>query len=389
MRIYLATNNSTLDGYVLSLETSGVLRVVGSACVNEGLLTKLTSVQPDVVIISSVCAGIDPIKFVTDIRTTLSELRVIFIADNEDIFPQLIGVGIYDLFITDQFKLSDINERLFHPASYANVIHFLKNKPDCLLVNRLRRNEIVVFWSPSGGTGKSTLALNYALMRSGNVLLIDLDIQTPVLDLYAGISSPRKDLYELLVQELLTTDVLRQFLLPIVPRVVSHQLLPGFVDLNRFDAVGIGHFKRLLEFVVPRFDCVVVDINSCPFIDATYVALNAADTVYVVTINDYASLREAVRYQKYFTDNLMMAPEKFRVVVNKHIEQGTDVTNMSSKLPLPITTIIPYSPLIAASTCTGKPFVLFNERSLRKTIDAVSQMTGQSTVKRRRFFGNC
>lgn len=388
MRVYLATGNSKTDDYVLSMETSGVLRIVGSSHTNEDLLTKLTNAQPDVAVISSVCAGNDQIKFVENIRTTLPDVRVIFIANNEDIFPHLIDMGIYDLLIIDRFTLVDIDERLFRPASYADVTRFLKAKPDRSQSTKLRRNEIVAFWSPSGGTGKSTLALNYALMRSGNVLLIDMDIQTPVLDLYAGISGPRKDMYDLLVQEALTPEVLHRFLLPITPQVINHQLLPGLIDLNRFDAINIRHFERLLDFVAPRFDCVVVDINSCLFIDATYAALGAADTIYVVAVNDYASLREVVKYQKYLTDNSMMAPEKFRMVINKHTEQGTDIANISSELPWPVTTIIPYSPLITASTCTGRPFVLSNERSLRKTIKAMSQMTGQYTTRGIRFFGN-
>jgi MinD-like ATPase involved in chromosome partitioning or flagellar assembly len=387
MRIYLAIGDSIPGGdtHILSLETRGSLRVVGSAHTNENLLDKLSNAQPDVAIISNACAGSDPIRFLADVRTTLPELRVVFIGGNEDIFQSLIGMGIYDLLVANRLKLADIDERIFHPAVYADVAHFLKVKPNQVATDRLRRNELVAFWSPTGGTGKSTMALNYALMRAGNVLLVDLDIQTPVLDLYSGFSGQRKDLYDLLVQEPLTPDGLRRFLYPLSSEIASHQLLPGLIDLNRFDAINIDHFKRLFGFITSRFDCVVVDINSCPFIDATYAALNAADTIYIVAINDYASLREAVRYHKYFTDNLMMPSEKFQLIINKYTEQGTDVTNITSGLPWPVTTVIPYSPLITASTCAGKPFVLSRDRSLRKTIDTIAQIAGQHTVRRKLF----
>ena len=141
------------------------------------------------------------------------------------------------------------------------------------------RGELVVFFSPKGGVGTTTLAVNTAVLLAGGgsagatsaaptngaapgprVLLIDLDLQFGQVATHLNLS-PRYDLAGLATDEqaLADADLARAYL-------TTHSSgLAVLAAPPRPEAdfrVTVEHLERIVELMRPMFDHIVVDLGS-------------------------------------------------------------------------------------------------------------------------------
>ena len=136
----------------------------------------------------------------------------------------------------------------------------------------LPSGEIVTFFSPKGGVGTTTLAVNTAVLLAGGmpgsgpgakVLLVDMDLQFGQVATHLNLS-PRFDLAGLAGDEPALSDpeLAMSYLTPALvrgPGAGRARPIPTPTSASRVDQL-----ERALAILRPRFDEVIVDCGSPP-----------------------------------------------------------------------------------------------------------------------------
>lgn len=158
--------------------------------------------------------------------------------------------------------------------------------------------EIITFFSPKGGVGTTTLAVNTAVLLAGGVpgsqgpgsrvLLVDLDLQFGQVATHLNLS-PRFDLAGLANDEGALGD-LEQAGAYLTQHSSGLQVLAAPPNPDADFRVSVDQLERSMEILRPRFDQVIVDCGS-RLDPRTLWMLEQADTHMYVIFPEIAALR--------------------------------------------------------------------------------------------------
>lgn len=274
--------------------------------------------------------------------------------------------------------------------------------------------ELVAFFSPKGGVGTTTLAVNTAVLLAGGagpgpgarpgtdtplptsrVLLIDLDLQFGQVATHLNLV-PRYDLGGLATddQALADPEVARSYL-------TSHS--SGLVVLaapTRPEAdfrVTLDHLQRIVEIVRPSFDYVIVDLGSRLDPRSLWL-LEQADAHVFVLFPELAALRAMSLLMAFLAETTPLQSRSV-IVVNhvfpKELLKTRDIENLLRTKPA---AEIPYTEVeMIRSVNEGVPLVIGRPASpatasLRQVARAVigaerPTATPERAKERRRLFG--
>jgi len=219
---------------------------------------------------------------------------------------------------------------------------------------------VVTVFSPKGGVGKTTSAVNLALALSDRgarkVCLVDLDLAFgdvaitmqlfPTHSIEQAVGS--EDSIDLAMLEGLLTrheDTLTVLAAPAHPDV-RERVTPLLIS-------------RILRALRDGFDHVVVD-TSPSFDDATLTALDETDECVIVATLDVPTLKN-VKVALETMDMLSIARGHRHLLLNRADEQvGISVEKVESILGMPVTAQVATAVDIAAATNAGTPIVSHN-----------------------------
>jgi pilus assembly protein CpaE len=265
--------------------------------------------------------------------------------------------------------------------------------------------QISIFFSPKGGVGTTTLAVNTAvLLASGDsvgsgfpgqrVLLIDLDLQFGQVATHLNLS-PRFDIAGLASDEPALTDAeLAASYLTKHSSGVSVLAAPSIPDAEV--RVGIEELERILGLLRPRFDHVVIDGGSRLDPRSLWI-LEQADVHVFVIFPEIAALRATSLMLAYLAETTTLRA-RTQFVVNhlfpKELLKSRDVENLLRARPA---AEIPYTEVeMIRAVNEGVPLVIGRPlspaatalRGVAQTLMGIeSQPTGEHTRERRRIFG--
>ena len=276
-------------------------------------------------------------------------------------------------------------------------------------------SELIAFFSPKGGVGTTTLAVNTAVLLAGGggtpppsrgstpdvhiptsrVLLIDLDLQFGQVATHLNLV-PRYDLGGLATddQALSDPELARSYL---TTHASGLAVLAAPTRPEADFRVTLEHLQRIVEIVRPMFDHVIVDLGSRLDPRALWL-LEQSDVHVFVLFPEIAALRAMSLLMAFLAETTPLQSRSV-VVVNhvfpKELLKTRDIENLLRTKPA---TEIPYTEVeMIRSVNEGVPLVIGRPaspaaialRQVAQAVIGVQQPAAGSDGKRerRRMFG--
>ncbi|MCB0193482.1 MAG: AAA family ATPase [Anaerolineae bacterium] len=283
-------------------------------------------------------------------------------------------------FLLKPFDLDDLSK------SIEQVYHLWLQRSTLLAESRSQHQAVdqpakdshsIALFSPKGGAGTTTLAVNLAIALKEEtgipVLLVDTDFRTADVDIFLSIFSKRSILDLVNLDQTVDQETLEQVISEHNSGIMVLRGDPQlqFVD-TPFEPSQVG---ALIEGIVALWDGYVV-INTSNGLDRwTVEVLDAVNTVLVVTRPELPALRVTRNFLE-LAEASADTTGRWKVVMNAY--QGKKVlqtSDIEASIQHPITATIGEDTLLASTAINqGRPFVTSQRKSpLAKDIVALAQ----------------
>jgi pilus assembly protein CpaE len=307
-----------------------------------------------------------------DLRTARPTISVVLVRDSLDteVFTRAMKAGARDVVAGgDAPSITSAIER-------AHQLHVALRGP----TGAVQLGRVVTVFSPKGGVGKTTMAVNIALALTDKgarkVCLVDLDLAFgdvaitmqlfPTHSIEQAVGS--EDSIDMPMLEGLLTrhqDSLMVLAAPAHPDV-RERVTPMLIS-------------RMLKTVREEFDYVVVD-TAPAFDDITLTALDETDECVIIATLDVPTLKN-VKMALETLDLLNISPGHRHLLLNRADDAvGIGVDKVETILGMPIAARVGTDVEIAAATNAGTPIVAGHPHhpSSVAIVDLASLVTGEA-----------
>lgn len=255
------------------------------------------------------------------------------------------------------------NDFLVQPLKrieFRDAMARLEKAPRRTAVATSRLGKIYTFLGTKGGVGTTTLAVNFAGVlaeRKHPTVLLDLDWTANDAAMQLG-AAPQYTLQEVgenlermdqaLFEGFVTRDPLGFFLVGPPDSLDSR---PHFTE---------PMFREFANFLVEKYEAIVVDAGRNLIDEVALGALQASSTIFLVITQDFPAIRNA---QRYITALMRMGfnQDQLKVLVNRYQKRNSpsaaSLEQIQQTLNQPVFYGIPDSPAVVAAINRGRPFV--------------------------------
>lgn len=347
------------------LQFESDIEVIGQAGTGEEAVEMAQEFQPDIILMDINMPGIDGIGASQKITELIPTVQIIIMSVQSDpnYLRRAMMAGARD-FLTKPFGGDELVAAIRRVYEKRPAVRAAPRRAQRASSNGPIEEEelqpeghILAVFSPKGGSGCTTLAINMAVSlakRGHRTVLVDGSLQfgdvsvmlnmktmTSIADLGERESELDADLVSSVVQ--VHRSGLSVLLAPPRPEMA--------------DVIAEKHIKNLLSALRQAYDFVVVDTSSY-LTEVALALLDSADRIILVTQQSLASLKNVSRFFD-LTENLNYEPQKVWLVVNgASNKQGISVKDISDTLKRPIVMIIPEDALaVNTAADRGLPLV--------------------------------
>ncbi len=312
--------------------------------------------RPDLIVLDAMMPGMDGFEVCLQIKSDpdTAEIPVIFLTANQaqDYRTRAFHVGADD-FLTKPFKADDLVEHISAILKRADG--------DDPVESARQKGQIVSMFSPKGGVGTTTLAVQLAesivLHEDESVVLIDLDFPFGSIGTLLNLQ-PSPHILDLLVtpEKHLSIEFIGEHV-----QIVRSQLyvIPAPVKLIMPDSNSLAtNLRPLLDLLIKEGNKVILDLGS-NLNHLTRTALQHSDIVFTITsgepianklLNDFIESSDVLGLEK----------RKIMPVINDLYGAGKDV--QLARVP------VAHIPNNEKRTETG---VWLKEQGLRKLVSVM------------------
>jgi pilus assembly protein CpaE len=243
--------------------------------------------------------------------------------------------------------------------------------------------KIILVYSPKGGTGCTTLAINLAVAMHNEetpVVLVDGNLQFG--DVAVFLNEQSKNSVIDLAQRASELDP------EIVEEVLIHHAASGIRVLaapsrpEYAENVTAEQFSKVLEYLTRLYSYVVVDTPSSLF-ESTLEAMDAADAIVLITSQDIPAIKNARMFLD-LGEVLKIDRKRILFVMNRHDKRiGITPEKVSESFKHEIVAVIPNEErIVLPSINRGIPFMLEDRtRPLARCILSLAEVIRQRTTE--------
>ena len=333
IRIMLAAFSADDRKFISGLLTDETLRVVSSFRPDSDGLKKASSQPADVLLLGTRALLEQELDFAERIFTTRSDITILLLAPIMDsrLLARAMECGISRV-IDINSNEHDICTHIMTAANRDQNRRFSKQNIASY------DSKVVACYSPKGGVGKTTLAVNlaYALATMNKkVALIDLSLQFGEVGVFLDI--PKGDTIADMVEEhSLELSTIKSYLIRHQSgiQVMLSSSAPEYAEL-----IQPEHVNAILSTLRTEFDYVFVDMGVS-LGDCAIATMETADTILLIVNEDIASLHDAKRSLKVL--EALNQQDKVKIVVNKEGISTITVKNVANLLEATPVLVVPY-----------------------------------------------
>jgi pilus assembly protein CpaE len=353
------------EGLARLLSFEPDMDVIGYASTGAEAIQQAKDLQPDVILMDINMPDMDGIQ-ATELITKQVPVSVVMISvqSDRDYMRRAMQVGAID-FLPKPPAADEL---------YATIRNAYERRPERSSMADKKDDKpktggtgkIIVVYSPQGGSGATTVAVNLAsslLNEHNRTLLIDANLQFGDVTVHLDISNSRNitdlaqavdDLDSDLIENVLATHGTGLRVLPAPPRPTDAEM------------VGDQEILKIIEALAKRFDTIVID-TSLHLDDITVTLFDIADILVIVGIPTLPCVRNIrvvldllEHFEEFDRNKIVFAMNK--VPVDKR-SGAIDSERISAALSLPVRASIPTAEKqMLDSLNRGVPAIAVNTR---------------------------
>ncbi len=257
--------------------------------------------------------------------------------------------------------------------------------------------KMIAVFSPKGGSGSTTLAVNLAVqvnrLTRDRALILDLDLELGETALHLGIE-PRFSVVDLIRNfhradsGLLASYIERHESGVLASYIERHEsgveVLAAPIRPADVEMVSEDQILKILQFLKQHYDYVIVDTPKS-FGATTLAAFEQADQMFLLTAADLPSLRNMMRCLPLLQNlDPRRGPEWMRLIVNRYESKGMiSLGEVESMLGMKVFwTLRNDYEAVLLSANTGEPIVLTGGSDFARDVRALgAEITGVKSLK--------
>jgi pilus assembly protein CpaE len=381
LRIMVVDDSAETREYLRKLlQFEDHIEVVGMAANGQDAIELAREVHPDLILMDINMPVMDGISAAEIIFRDMPAVRVVMMSVQSEMayLRRAMQVGAREFLIkpfTHQELINTLGEvgslarTSFEETARAPVL-----EQPATVEGAVQQGSLVAVFSPRGGAGCSTLALNLAVTLAGerkaNVVLLDGNLRFGALDVMLNLQATRSivDLAESVGDgdpELLNAATL--------PHSTGIRLLAAPPRPEDADMVSTQHLQEIVSLSQRSFDYVVADLGS-DLDDRTLTFMDAADCIFVLLTPDIPAVKNVGSYLDVAI-GLGYDADKVILVLNRaNPRGGIDASAIQRHLNYPVVATIPNSPrVVQAAINRGVPLIIL-ERDADKRLPITRQL---------------
>lgn len=352
------------------LQFESDIEVIGQAGTGEQAIEMAQEHQPDIILMDINMPGIDGIGASQKISELVpaSQIIIMSVQSDSDYLRRAMLAGARD-FLTKPFGGDELVAAVRRVYAKRPVVHQSTAPSQAPIAGdtvstkaAAAEGYVISVFSPKGGSGCTTIAINVAVALAQNqfrTLLIDGSLQfgdvsvminmkavTSIVDLSGRDSEVDPDLVNSVVQ---------------IHKSGLHVLMaPRKPEMS--DMVTDAGLKDLMTVLRPLYDFIIIDTTSS-LNDIALTLLDESDRIILVTQQNLPSLKNASRFFD-LAQSLEYQTQKVWLVVNQASnKQGISVKDIGEALKRPIFMAIPDDALtVSTAIDQGVPVVFGNSK---------------------------
>lgn len=384
------------------------ISVVAMASDASSVLEYTRQLFPDVIVLSHNLPGMSTVSLIQALVKEYPQIPIIVMIDEEEVdaINRLIHSGAKDTFIRQDFtleELASIIRKVYRDELRRREEERLAKRRQAEVEREIRRRraasrgsekievvrekqQVISFYSPKGGLGTTTLAINTALVlgrmaraRNDNLKVILVDCDFGYGNIGDGLLIPnRTNIYDVIQ----TFDEKRQMFDPhaLDKAIVQYDNIDVLLAPNRLefnDLIEDVHIRTLIQALKEDkgYDVIILDTTT-HLSDTTIAALRASNKIFFLLSQDLPTIRIAQQVIELLTGRLDISPSTIRLVLSQII-QGVGVApgDIRDYLNFPIVVTTPEDRrLVMNSYNNGKPIAASQNTPLLSSIKRIAGM---------------
>jgi pilus assembly protein CpaE len=346
------------------------IEIIGTASNGREGVEQATALRPDIVLMDINMPGMDGIQASELISQQDPNIQVVMMSvqGEADYLRRSMLAGAREFLIKpfSSEELANSLRRVYQLALTRRVAMPapapLAPPPDAEYIQYIPRKpqvgKIIALYSPKGGVGVSTLAVNLALALQSEtrarVAIVDANLQfgdvgvllnLPTSRTIADVIEAKGDPDEVLMNGILVTHSSGVKILVAPPQ-------PEMAEL-----VTPDHLRAILELLQKMFDYIVVDTGKA-LNDPLLTVFDLAEQIVLVATGEMSALKDAKLFFEV-TQKLEYPPAKTMLILNRHDKSNLNARDLEAIIKHPITGLVPRDDKATALALTrGIPVVL-------------------------------
>ncbi|MDO9129546.1 MAG: response regulator [Anaerolineales bacterium] len=373
IRVLIVDDNAeTRENIRKLLQFESNIEVVGAAKSGREAIQLSQEITPDVVLMDINMPDMDGIAATEEIRKHTPSIQVVILSvqGDQNYMRRAMLVGARD-FLTKPPMPDDLTATIRRAGAVAReerekraqaYVTLAGGITQSLVGVRMTHGKIIMVYSPKGGTGCTTLAVNLALALHNDetrTMLVDANMQFGDVAVFMNVQGKNTILDLTPRADELDPDIIEEVM--IKHAASGLHILAGPARPENAEKVTAGQFSQVLKYLRQLYAYVVVD--TCTSLnDITLSVLDASDVIVLVATQEFPSIKNS----RLFLDLMItmgIPLDKIAFVMNRYDKRITITPEkVAENLKQEVVAVIPLDERVVISSVNrGVPFVLDNK----------------------------